>query len=174
MRFSTSRPGKNNEYFVTKLGRRDNVGKIYKHQIRWRSVAKWRLNVVVIDNGFVTFFVHLFLFFSVSSASPQVAILVRIARLMAQKSYSDWYTSKNVEKIYVTIIQYAGRLHPGFRKAAAIFFTIWPIFTKLSANIGTSIKNVSMTLKMHSCQNSKWRMPPSSIWKTFVISLLFD
>jgi len=30
MRFSTSRPGKTNEYFVTKLGRRDYVGKIYK------------------------------------------------------------------------------------------------------------------------------------------------
>jgi len=30
MRFSTSRPGKTNTYFVTKLGRRNNVGKIYK------------------------------------------------------------------------------------------------------------------------------------------------
>jgi len=29
MRFSTSRPGKTNEYFGTKLGRRDDVGKIY-------------------------------------------------------------------------------------------------------------------------------------------------
>jgi len=27
MRFSTSRPGKTNEYFVTKLGRRDYVSK---------------------------------------------------------------------------------------------------------------------------------------------------
>jgi len=30
MRFSTSRPGKTNEYFRTKLGWRDHVGKIYK------------------------------------------------------------------------------------------------------------------------------------------------
>jgi len=30
MRFSTSLHGKNNEYFKTKLGRRDDVGKIYK------------------------------------------------------------------------------------------------------------------------------------------------
>jgi len=30
MRFSTSRPGKTNEYFVTKRGRRDYVEKIYK------------------------------------------------------------------------------------------------------------------------------------------------
>jgi len=30
MHFSTSRPGKTNEYFETKLGRRDYVGKIYK------------------------------------------------------------------------------------------------------------------------------------------------
>jgi len=30
MRFSTSRPGKTNEYFGTKLFRRDDVGKIYK------------------------------------------------------------------------------------------------------------------------------------------------
>jgi len=30
MRFSTSRPEKTNEYFATKLGRRDNVGKTYK------------------------------------------------------------------------------------------------------------------------------------------------
>jgi len=30
MRFSTSWPGKTNEYFGTKLGRRDYVGKIYK------------------------------------------------------------------------------------------------------------------------------------------------
>jgi len=33
MRFSTSRPGKTNEYFVTKRGRRDNVGKIYKRNL---------------------------------------------------------------------------------------------------------------------------------------------
>jgi len=30
MRFSTSRYGKANDYFGTKLGRRDYVGKIYK------------------------------------------------------------------------------------------------------------------------------------------------
>jgi len=30
MRYSTSRFGKTNEYFGTKLDRRDNVGKIYK------------------------------------------------------------------------------------------------------------------------------------------------
>jgi len=30
MGFSTSRPGKTNEYFGTKLGRRDYVGEIYK------------------------------------------------------------------------------------------------------------------------------------------------
>jgi len=30
MRFSTFRPGKTNKYFVTKLGKRDYVGKIYK------------------------------------------------------------------------------------------------------------------------------------------------
>jgi len=30
IRFSTSRPGKTNEYFVTKPGRRDYIGKIYK------------------------------------------------------------------------------------------------------------------------------------------------
>jgi len=30
MRFSTSRPGKTNHYFATKLGRRDHFDKIYK------------------------------------------------------------------------------------------------------------------------------------------------
>jgi len=30
MQFSTSQPGKTNEYFVTKLDRRDYVGVIYK------------------------------------------------------------------------------------------------------------------------------------------------
>jgi len=43
------------------------------------------------------------------------------------------------------------------------FFTVWPICTKLSGNIGTSIKNTFITLKMHSCQKSKWRTSLSSI-----------
>jgi len=43
------------------------------------------------------------------------------------------------------------------------FFTIRPIFNKLSGNIVTSIKNTSITLKMHSCHKFKWRKPPSSI-----------
>jgi len=43
-----------NEYFGTKLGRRDYVGKIYK--------LKWRRNSVVKYNGFMTFFSHLFIF----------------------------------------------------------------------------------------------------------------
>jgi len=47
---------------------------------------------VVKCNGFVTFFSNLFSFFSVSSANPLVAILVRFARLMFQKMWSDWST----------------------------------------------------------------------------------
>jgi len=53
------------------------------------SVAKWRLHMVVKYNGFVTFFSRLFL---LSSDSPQVAILVRLARLLALKTSGDWYT----------------------------------------------------------------------------------
>jgi len=88
MRFLTSRPGKTNEYFGTKLGKRDYVGKIYKLTKFGadRLVVKWLLHMVVKYNGFVTFFSRLF---SVSSASLQVAILVLIAHLMAQKSFSD-------------------------------------------------------------------------------------
>jgi len=64
MRFSTSRCGKINEYFVTKLGRRDYVGEIYKlikfGENRLRNGAStWKVKY----NGFVTFFVHLFMFF---------------------------------------------------------------------------------------------------------------
>jgi len=51
----------------------------------------------------------------------------------------------------------------GISNSCRHFFTIWSIFTKLSGNIGTLIKNVYLTLKMRSCQNSKWRTPPSSI-----------
>jgi len=83
MRFSTSRPGKTDEYFVTKLGRRDNVGKIYKltnvGEDRLRNGAStWWWNITVCDFLRPPF---LFFFFSVSSAS-----------LMAQKSCSDWCT----------------------------------------------------------------------------------
>jgi len=90
--FSTSRPGKKHWIFCNQtwqawLRRWD----LQTHQIWWRSVTKWRLHVVAKYNGFVTFFSRLFFFFSVSSASPQVAILIWIARLMAQKSCSNWY-----------------------------------------------------------------------------------
>jgi len=90
MRFSISRPGKTNEYFVTKLGRRDYVGEIYKltkfdaYRLRNGASTCW-WNITVLGLSSPTFF-------SVSLASPHVAILVRIARLMAQKSCSDWYT----------------------------------------------------------------------------------
>jgi len=47
--------------------------------------------MVVKFNGFITFFSHLFVIFPDSSASQQGAILVRIARLMAQMSH-DLYT----------------------------------------------------------------------------------
>jgi len=64
MRFSTSLPGKTNEYFVTKFGRRDYVGKIYKltkfGEDRLQNGAS--MCVVVKYNGFVTFFVRLFYF----------------------------------------------------------------------------------------------------------------
>jgi len=93
IRFSTSRPGKTNEYFVTKLGRRNCVGKIYKltkfGEDRLRNGAStwwWNITVLWLSSSTILYF------FSVSSASPQVAILVRIVRLMAQKSCSDWYT----------------------------------------------------------------------------------
>jgi len=94
MRFSTSRPGITNEYFVTKLGRCDCVGKIYKltkfGEDRLRNGAStWWWNITVLWLSSSAFFYFLF---SVSSASPQVAILVRNALLMAQKSCSDWYT----------------------------------------------------------------------------------
>jgi len=62
------------------------VGKIYKLT---KYVAKWRLQMVVKYNGFVTFFSRLFSFYFISSASPQVEILVRFRRLMAQKTSSD-------------------------------------------------------------------------------------
>jgi len=53
MRFSTTRPGKTNKYFVTKLGRRGNVDKIYKltkcGEDRLRNGAsKWWLNITVL------------------------------------------------------------------------------------------------------------------------------
>jgi len=52
---------KTNTYFVTKLGRRDYVGKIYKlTKFGKDRFAKWRLHVVVKYNGFVTFFSRLF------------------------------------------------------------------------------------------------------------------
>jgi len=91
MRFSTSRPGKTNEYFVTKLGRCDYVGKIYNSP----NSMKIGCEMAPPRGGEIQRFCDflrppfLFLFFSVSSARPQVAILVRIARLMAQKSCSD-------------------------------------------------------------------------------------
>jgi len=54
------------------------------------------------------------------------------------------------------------------------FFSIWPIVTKISGNIRTSIWNISMSSEMHICWNSWWWSPPSWILKTVVISLLFD
>jgi len=91
MLFSTSRPGKTNEYYGNKLGRRDNVDKIYKltkfGADRLRNGAStwwWNITVLWLSSPAII---------SVSSASPQVAILVWFARLMAQKkTCSDWYT----------------------------------------------------------------------------------
>jgi len=65
MRFSTSRHEKTNEYFGNKLGRRDNVGEIYKltkfgaDRLRNGASTWWWMKY----NGFVTFFVRLILFF---------------------------------------------------------------------------------------------------------------
>jgi len=61
MRFSTSRPGKNNQCFVTKLGWRDNVGKIYKltkfGKDRLRNNAStWWWNITVLWLSSSTFF----------------------------------------------------------------------------------------------------------------------
>jgi len=80
-RFSTSRPGKTNEYFGSKLGRRDYVGKIYTKfgADRLRNGAStwwWNITILWLSSPVI---------FSVFSPSPQVAILIRIARLMAQK-----------------------------------------------------------------------------------------
>jgi len=47
----------------------------------------WWWNITGLWLSFHTFFI-----FSVSLASPQVAILVRFARLLAQKTYFDWNT----------------------------------------------------------------------------------
>jgi len=90
MLFSTSWPGKTNEYFGTKLGRRDYVGEIYKltkfgADRLGNGASTWWWNITVLWHYSPAFF-------SVPSDSPQVAILVRIARLMAQKSCSDWWT----------------------------------------------------------------------------------
>jgi len=57
-------------------------------------------------NGFVTFYSRLFSFFFVSSARPQVAIWVRFAGLMAQKTCSDWYTC--LFRVWCLQIHYEG------------------------------------------------------------------
>jgi len=61
MRFSTSRPGKTNEYFETKLGRRDYVGKIYKRtkfgaDRLWNGASTWWWNITVLWLSSPTFF----------------------------------------------------------------------------------------------------------------------
>jgi len=65
MRLSTSRRGKTNEYFVTKLGRRDSVGKIYKltkfGEDRLRNGAStlwWNITVLWLFSS--TFFIFIF------------------------------------------------------------------------------------------------------------------
>jgi len=87
------------------------VGKIYKLT---KYVAKWRLQMVVKYNGFVTFFSRLFSFYFISSASPQVEILVRFRRLMAQKTSSDWY--RCLLKVWCLQIQYEGVSGPKIAK----------------------------------------------------------
>jgi len=85
MHFSTSRPGKTNEYFATELGRRYYVSKIYKlgADRLWNGASTWWWNITVL---------LLSCLFSVSSASSHIAILARFARLMAQKLCSHWCT----------------------------------------------------------------------------------
>jgi len=61
MRFSTSRPGKTNKYFVTKPGRRDKVSKIYKLtkcvEDRLRNGAStWWWNITALWLSSSTFF----------------------------------------------------------------------------------------------------------------------
>jgi len=62
MRFSTSQPGKTNEYVGTKLGRRDKVGKIYK--LTKFGADRLRNGGEILR--FCDFFVRHFSFFSVS------------------------------------------------------------------------------------------------------------
>jgi len=70
------------------VGETISVRSIQTNQIWCTSLAKWRFhmwwNVMVLWLPSPTLF-------SVFSASPQVAIVVRFTRLMAQKTCSDWY-----------------------------------------------------------------------------------
>jgi len=127
MCFSTSRPEKTINYFATKLGRRD----LRTHQICCRSDAKWHLHMVVKYNRFVTFFSHLFFRFLGQST---VAILVRIARLMAQKSCCNWYTS--LLRIWCLHIHYEGVSGPKNRQ----------ILTSKSLNFANFLQKIALTL----------------------------
>jgi len=157
MRFSTSRPGKTNEYFVTKLSKRDNVD-LYTHQIWCRSVAKWRLHGVVKYNGFDFLLPPFFVFFlgqpigrnfgpnCTLNGSKIVFLLIHVPFAGLVPAFKFIMRGSPVQKPlnfdpYVWKIQDGGRRHLGLRKTAAIFLLFdrsSPTFVKtLGQQFGT-------------------------------------
>ena len=145
MRFSTCRPGKTNENFRTIFGIRDEVGETYKYmRFRWDRFT----GGAATQRWNVTVMWFLFSLFSVSSSRLQVAILDRFARLIAQTTCFVLYTCR--------------------------FFTVGPIIFKFDGDVENLTLNATVTCKMHTYKNSRWRRPLSWLSKNGCFFLLLD
>jgi len=137
MRFSTSRPGKTNKYFGTKLGRRDFIGKIYKltkfgEDRLWDSASTWWWNITTLKRQ-----------------DTPIKVTILIDNFQTKNSFLVLVVQREV---YFT----RWRLPPSWVfKNCRHFFSIYPIVTNISGNIGTSIWNMSMTSEKQGFENSR-------------------
>jgi len=113
--------------------------------------SMWWWSITILCLSSPTFFS----FFSISSASPQVAILVRVASLMAQKTCSDWHTC--LFRVWCLQIYHVGVSGPKNRQ----------IMTRKSLDLTNFLQNIALTLEPPRV-NYPWTS------KTVAICLLFD